>query len=337
MTTNVPTRPHAVPAVSIEDSGDGPLPTIGPVDRGRTTRRRGNPLPYLLVAPAALLLLAVVIVPVLGGIAMSALRLDQFTIRRVLTAPFAGLANFATVLTPGPAAEALLQSVLVTGLYTVLVVGGAGGLGMTAATLLNRSGRFNAMLRTFFLVPFALPVYVTVIGWTFVLQRDSGSLNALLVDTLQVTEDRPFWLLGDNAFWSLVVISIWRVWPFAFLMLLAGLQGIPIQLYEAASLDGASAALKFRHITLPLLRPVNAVLLLVLFLWTFNEFNIPYTLFGQVAPESANLLSLHIYVNSFVNWQFGLGAAMSVLLAAGLLVAVGLYLAALSRKEPSRA
>lgn len=120
--------------------------------------------------------------------------------------------------------------------------------------------------------------------------------------------------------------AIWRTWPFAFLFLLAGLQGIPADMYEAASLDGASKWRQFLAITLPSLKPVNVVLLIVTFLWTFNDFNTPYVLFGQSPPSSADLLSLHIYVNSFVNWNFGLGAAMSVLLLLFLFVVTLVYL-----------
>ena len=120
--------------------------------------------------------------------------------------------------------------------------------------------------------------------------------------------------------------AIWRTWPFAFLFLLAGLQSIPADMYEAASLDGASKWRQFLAITLPSLKPVNVVLLIVTFLWTFNDFNTPYVLFGQSPPPSADLLSLHIYVNSFVNWNFGLGAAMSVLLLLFLFVVTLVYL-----------
>ena len=120
--------------------------------------------------------------------------------------------------------------------------------------------------------------------------------------------------------------AIWRTWPFAFLFLLAGLQSIPADMYEAASLDGASKWRQFLAITLPSLKPVNVVLLIVTFLWTFNDFNTPYVLFGQSPPPSADLLSLHIYVNSFVNWNFGLGAAMSVLLLLFLFIVTLVYL-----------
>ena len=95
--------------------------------------------------------------------------------------------------------------------------------------------------------------------------------------------DGAFWLIGDKAFIALVVVAIWRWWPFAFLMLMAGLQSIPADVYEAAALDGAKPLRQWWSITLPMLRPVNLVLLLNMFLWTFNDFNTPYVLFGTAA------------------------------------------------------
>ena len=102
-----------------------------------------------------------------------------------------------------------------------------------------------------------------------------------------------------------MIVQIWRTWPFAFLILTAGLQSIPADLYEAAALDGAGVCGQVRHVTLPLLRPVNRVLLLVLFLWTFNDFSVPFTLFGAAPPTQADIISIHIYENSFVSWNFG--------------------------------
>jgi multiple sugar transport system permease protein len=88
-----------------------------------------------------------------------------------------------------------------------------------------------------------------------------------------------------------------------------------------------------RHITLGMLRPVNRVLVLMLFLWTFNDFNTPFVLFGATPPKSADLISIHIFGNSFVNWNFGLGSAMSVLLLVFLLVVTGLYLFVTNRRS----
>lgn len=284
-------------------------------------------LPYLLVVPAVLFELLVHIGPMLVGVVVSFFELTQFYVRNWGAAPFVGFQNFRTGLNPaGPIGSALLQSLLVTVLFTVLVVGGSWVLGMCAALIVNGELRARRWFRTLFLVPYALPAYVTVIAWQFILQRDNGALNKLLVEDLGILQQNPFWLIGENAFWSIVMTSLWGSWPFAFLMLLAGLQTVPSELYEAAAIDGASKVRQFWYITLPMLRPVNLVLLLVLFLWRFNEFNTPYILFGQAPPASADLLSLHIYVSSFVNWNFGLGAAMSVLLLLFLLVVSLVYI-----------
>ena len=177
-----------------------------------------------------------------------------------------------------------------------------------------------------------LSFITSVITWSFMLQRDTGMVNQALL-ALHLTHTRPFWLIGQNSFYSLVVVALWRTWPFAFLILTAGLQSIPADLYEAASLDGAGILGQVRHVTLPLLRPVNRVLLLVLFLWTFNDFTTPYTLFGAAAPSQADIISIHIYENSFVSWNFGTGAAMSVILLVFLLLVTGVYLAVIRRGE----
>jgi multiple sugar transport system permease protein len=114
---------------------------------------------------------------------------------------------------------------------------------------------------------------------------------------------------------------------------MAGLQNVPGELYEAAAIDGAGFWRRLRSVTLPLLRPVNQVLVLVLFLWTFNDFNTPYVLFGGAAPREADLISIHIYQNSFVTWNFGLGSAMSVALLLFLLVVTALYLIVTNRRR----
>src|SRR5699024_4914824 len=131
-----------------------------------------------------------------------------------------------------------------------------------------------------FLGPYALPLYAAVITWYCILQRDTGATNHLLVDPLGLLDEAPFWLIGDHAFLSVVVVAVWRMWPFAFLMFMAGLQSIPDELYEASAMDGATPLRQWRAVTLPMLAPVNQTMLLVMFLWVFNDFNTPYILFG---------------------------------------------------------
>ncbi|MCW2595389.1 MAG: multiple sugar transport system permease protein [Pseudonocardiales bacterium] len=304
---------------------ESPSPTTAPATRRRPRRQL---LPYLLLIPAVVLELLIHIVPMLVGIFISFLHLTQFYIANWRQAPAAGLSNYRYALDFNQAAgKELLHSFLITLVFTVVVLAVSWALGMAAAVFLQRPFPGRAIIRTIFLIPYALPVFASVITWNFMLQRDNGVVNHVLVDQLHlVGGDRPFWLIGPNSFYSLVIVEVWRTWPFAFLMLTAGMQSISQDLYEAAGLDGAGVWAQFRGITLPMLRPVNRVLLLVLFLWTFNDFTTPYTLFGRGAPRQADLISMHIYQNSFVTWNFGTGSAMSVLLLLFLLVITGGYL-----------
>jgi multiple sugar transport system permease protein len=163
------------------------------------------------------------------------------------------------------------------------------------------------------------------------LQHDNGLVNHVLHDQLHLSGKPAFWLIGNNSFISLVVVSVWRNWPFALLVIMAAMQNIPDEMYEASAIDGAGIWQQIRHITMPSLRPINQVLVLVLFLWTFNDFNVPYVLFGQSAPAAGDLISVHIYQASFLTWNFGSGSAMSVLLLLFLLVVTTTYLALTSR------
>jgi multiple sugar transport system permease protein len=304
----------------------------GPNRRGRASGRRATP--YLMLLPALILELAVHIIPMVTGVWMSLKGLTQFYIRNWSAAPFTGWANYRIALdVNGPIGGDLVHSLGVTAGYTVLSVGFSWLLGLVAAVLLQRPFRGRGLVRTLFLTPYALPAYAAVITWSFLLQRDTGLVNHVLGDQLHLIDHRPFWLIGGNSFTALVVVSVWRTWPFALLCLTAGLQTIPGELYEAAAMDGAGFGWQLRSITLPGLRSVNQVLLLVLFLWTFNDFNTPYVLFGKAAPHAADLISIHIYQSSFVTWNFGLGSAMSVLLLLFLLVVTAIYLTATSSRR----
>ncbi|MGH3445890.1 MAG: carbohydrate ABC transporter permease [Nocardioidaceae bacterium] len=301
---------------------------------GGLLRSRPHLTPYLMVLPALLLELLIHIIPMLVGIAMSFIGLTQFYIRNWSSAPFVGFGNYRIALDfGGPIGQELLHSFTITVVYTVIVVGISWSLGMAAALVLQRSFRGRGGLRTLFLVPYALPIYAGVITWSFMFQRDNGLINHILLDDLHLTNSPSFWLIGNNAFVAMAIVAIWRSWPFAFLMLTAGMQSIPPDLYDASAVDGAGVWRQARYITLAMLRPVNVVLVLMLFLWTFNDFNTPFVLFGANAPKQADIISIHIYSNSFVNWNFGLGSAMSVLLLLFLLVATAVWFLTVGRRS----
>ncbi|HEX4402138.1 MAG TPA: sugar ABC transporter permease [Galbitalea sp.] len=269
------------------------------------------------------------------GIWISFLKLTYSTIADWSTAPFAGIGNYQiAVSATNSQGAALLNSFGITCGFTVIVVALSWGFGMSAAVALQRTFRGRAIFRTIFLVPYAIPMYAGIIAWKFMFQQQTGVINQILVSLHLVSAtNQPFFLIGPNSFGAVVVVAIWRTWPFAFLMLMAGLQTINEDLYEASALDGAKPFRQWRAITLPELGPVNRVLVLVLFLWTFNDFNDPAILFGEGQPPAGDLISFHIYNNSFSTGNFGFGASMSTLLLIFLMIVSAAYLLFVNRRS----
>jgi multiple sugar transport system permease protein len=310
-------------------------PATKPAKRGLDHRPGlSRRLPYLLLAPAVLLELLIHIVPMLVGIWMSFVKLTKFFIANWSAAPWAGFNNYRVAVDFHDAVgKGLLKSFGVTIAFSLITLAISWCLGMAAAVALQPPFKGRSAIRTLFLVPYALPAYAGILTWNFMLQRDTGAVNHVIVDNLGLTSDRPFWLIGSNALVSLITVAVWKLWPFAFLTLMAGLQSIPRDVYEAAAVDGAGSVRQWRNITLPALRPVNLVLVLVLFLWTFSDFNTPYVLFGNAQPPAGDLITFHIYNASFLTWNFGSGAAMSVLLLIFLMIVTGAYLIVTGRRS----
>ncbi|GAA0993907.1 carbohydrate ABC transporter permease [Subtercola frigoramans] len=297
-------------------------------------RSRRNLLPYLLVLPALIAELSIHIIPMFLGIYTSFIRLNQVSIRNWIAAPFVGLENYMRGLDPaGAIGSQFFETLLRTIVYTILVVGLSWMLGTAAAYYLSTNFRGRAFFRTFFLIPYAIPAFVGVIAWAFIFNQRDGLVNSVLVDQLHIVSDRPFWLVGPGAFFVIVVVSVWSLWPFAFLLQLAALQSVPAEVHEAASLDGAGRMKTFFRVTLPMIRASNVVLILLMFLASFNQFNVPFVLFGISSPKEAQLISPLIYQFSFGTWNFGLGAAVSTLLLVFLVIVTIIYVRLVMPKE----
>ncbi len=140
---------------------------------------------------------------------------------------------------------------------------------------------------------------------------------------------KPFWLVGTNTLWAIIIPTIWRYWPFTMLMLLAGLQTIPHELYEAADIDGASPWRKFWMITWPLLKPVWAILILFGLIYNVYSVNIVIMMFGFGAGfpgEWGDLMMTNIFRNSFMQYNFGAGAAASIVLLIVMVLIVNVWM-----------
>jgi multiple sugar transport system permease protein len=148
--------------------------------------------------------------------------------------------------------------------------------------------------------------------WRVLLLQEWGIINQILTK-LGLMHEKVTWL-SSLAMFSLILVRIWTVFPFVMITLLAGLQTINPEEYEAAQIDGANAIQRFRYITLPGISIVSKIMLLLLFIWGTGEFNAPYILFDKSPPQSAMLLSVHIYKYSFDMWDFAHGTAMSTVM-----------------------
>ena len=136
------------------------------------------------------------------------------------------------------------------------------------------------------------------------------------------------WLIGDRAFWALVIVDIWAAWPFIYMMTIAGLQSIPNEMYEAADLDGTTWFQKIRFVALPQIRGQLLLGLLLSTLAHFNNFTLPYVLLGSPAPTPALTLPVNVYQTSFQVFRFGLGAAMAVISLILMIIPAVFYLRA---------
>ena len=293
-------------------------------------RRR---LAWTLIAPAALFMLLVHGLPTLGGLYLSFKELNTFTFALLFDAPSAGLGNYHSILfeSDNPLHTGFVGAVQNTAVYTFVTVGGTLAGGLAVAVLLNRPIRGQRLVRTLMLTPWIVPSFVVALLWQFMWQSDVGIVNKILVDYTGLLSERPVWLSGEASLWAIIIPSIWRGLPFAMLIFFAGLQAIPPELAEAAAIDGAGPWRRFRHITLPLLRPLIAIQLLFGVIYAAYQYAIPVVMLGSQPGPDADLMMTLIVRQSFSNNLFGFGAAASVLLTLAMLVWVGIWWRAFRR------
>lgn len=288
-------------------------------------RDRGS-LPYLLVAPVLVCGLVVHVAPTVVGVILSFLRIGQTNLGHWTSAPSAGTGNYHRALDPSTAlGSALWTSWWVTLAFTAIVVGLSWLLGIFAAAMLSVPMRGSGLVRTLFLIPLLIPTFASTIGWRFLFSQDTGAVNHLLVDNLHLAANRPSWLV-DHAFWAMVITAVWHLWPLAFVMLGGALSTVPRSRYEAAAQLGGNAWSQFRVVALPHISRVNRVVVVILALWTFNEFTVPWVLFAGAPPQSGTLLSTLVYREAFGTFDIGLAAATNVMITVVLLVLGLLYL-----------
>lgn len=281
------------------------------------TRLREHGLSLALVLPAAVLLALVLVVPICIALWSS---LFSLNILNLADQRFVGLGNYARLLGD----SAFWHALVVTAAYTACVLAGAYGLGLATSLLLRPRFPGRAAARTVAILPWAVPQVVAVLVWVWMFDSNYGVVNYVL-ERIGVGGRHIGWLEdGRLAFAAVVVVSVWSLYPVATTMLLAGLQGIRDDLYEAARVDGASAWQRFRYVTWPGLAPVNLVLVLLLVLLGFTRVvTIIYVMTGGGPGRATETLPLQTYLEAFKYHELGYASAVGTTV---LLVAAGFAL-----------
>ncbi|MFO8035251.1 MAG: sugar ABC transporter permease [Anaerolineales bacterium] len=242
---------------------------------------------------------------------------------------FSGFENYVRLLRDPNLHNSLAQTAFWTfGSVTIQF-----GIGIVAAIILNETFRGRGLARAFLLIPWAMPSVVGAFAWKWVYHAQLGLLNHILT-SLHLVSHNVNWL-GDpaTAMIAAVITNSWRGFPFMMLMLLAGMQNIPQELYDASAVDGASFWQQLRLITLPLLKPVIFVITLLSSIWTFNNFSYIYILTGGGPAGMTEILVTYVYKNGFQFFHFGYAAALSVLLFAVVVVMSFAYIRLMSRGD----
>ncbi|MCY4258755.1 MAG: sugar ABC transporter permease [Rhodobacteraceae bacterium] len=223
------------------------------------------------------------------------------------------------------------QVLYATTFYTVFGTIGALVFGLFAAQLLNKSFHGKGFMRGLFLFPYVAPVIAVALTWVNLFDPSSGSINALLLQMGLTQESINFFGQRPLALIMVTVFEIWRYFPLSFLFILARMQSIDSDMYEAADMDGASPFQKFWYLSLPQLAGILSVLFLLRFIWTFNKFDDIFLLTGGNAGTLT--LTVNVYKQAFAISNIGAGAAVAVVIFCVLLLFSFFFFRIISREE----
>jgi multiple sugar transport system permease protein len=272
-----------------------------------------------MLAPALAAAALLVLIPVANTLWLS---LHQVILFRPRSRPFIGLENYATALADPVFWESLGHSfVWVLGAVSLQFT-----LGFATALLLNRSFAWRGIARALVVVPWALPSVIIGLIWTWMLDFNLGVLNQIGVRLGLLSASVPWLAQTETAMASVILAVIWQGFPFFAVTLLAGLQAIPSELYEAASIDGAGTLGKFVHITLPGLAGVIATALLLRMIWVANSLDLILVMTGGGPGTATQTLPLHAFLTAWSGGNYGQGSALAVFLTLLLLGVVVVYL-----------
>lgn len=258
-------------------------------------------LPYAFIAPTMICLVAFVLYPIVQGLLLS-FRAVKFA----EAAPFIGLGNYVRLIeSPG-----FWKALVITLVYTFFSVVGTFAVALSTALLVNSRFSGRTVARALITLPWAIPEVASVLTWTWMFDYQYGVINYLL-KKLHLIEQPVQWLLSPHmALVAVLIVTIWKVFPLSTLVLLSGLQAIPEELYEAALIDGAGRLQQFRHVTMPGLRSIASILLLLSTIWSLRRFTIIWVMTQGGPMDATQTLAVGVYRHAFNYFDMGYAAAM---------------------------
>lgn len=272
-----------------------------------------------LVVPTLVVVFGIVLIPFASSLILSLYRRD---LSRPHWDAFVALGNYFQLLQDAR----FLNSFKVTATFSLASVILELVLGVAIALVLNQHFRGRGFVRGLIILPWALPSIVNAAMWDWIYNADYGALNALLTQ-LGWLDEYQIWLANPRAAMALIILAnVWKETPFTTLLVLAAVQGIPEDLYDAAKVDGASAWQRLIYITLRLLVPVIMIAGLLQTIWGFQTFELVYIITGGGPFSSTELVPLRIYAQTFRSLRFGYGAAMAYLTSLIVFIPAVLYI-----------
>ncbi|KZE79354.1 hypothetical protein AV654_17955 [Paenibacillus elgii] len=260
---------------------------------------------YALTGPAILLLLVLLFIPLAYTFQLSLMDTDLSHGQP----QFIGLSGYIASWTDGELWNVTKHSVV----WTVCVAAFQVLIGLVAAVLLNKAFPLRGLVRSLVLLPWVLPGVVAALTWRLIYDAQFGFMNSLIAK-LGFGPTTIDWLgTPELAMWAVIFAAIWKGFPFPMLMLLAALQSVPQDQYEAARIDGAGRFQQFLYVTIPSISGVLKTVVLLVFIWTFNYFEMIYVLTGGGPIRSTHIAPTYIYELSFRNFNFGEASRIAVI------------------------
>ena len=283
-------------------------------------RQRRVRFAYLLVTPSLVLITLLSLYPIVEGVIVS---LQSQNMLRGDPEAFVGLRHYRRALFEEPQFWSSLSK---TVYWTVGSVAGAYIVGLSLALLLNMKVRGRGFFRALFLIPWVMPDVSTALLWKWLYGDEFGIINFLLAKFGLIATPITWLSNPDIAMPAVIMVQVWKLYPVMFITLLAALQNVPSELFEAATIDGANMFQRFRYVTFPFIKSVSVIITLLASIWTFQAFDIVYLLTGGGPANATKILPTLVYDKAFWGLEMGYAAAIAMLMLACLLVISIAYL-----------